>query len=366
MSSHLEEGLQRDLERIRASIGQMADFAAHMLQDCVAAFEKGNRQLASLIILRDQRVDQMDRELDRYCLEFLVRHQPAGAHLRFAYSALQINFELERIGDYAESIARQVIKLIDLRCRLPVSLFAEIATSSIAMLRNAVSAFVRQDAELAEATGQIEEKIDILRNQVNSELMHLVQSNQIPLAALTPLMTIARRFERVSDQAKSICHETIYLCTGEYAKHVGTPRYHILFVDDDHGCPSRLAESIGRRLGRADVEFASAGIDPQPLTPEAVAFLESRQLSTTGSQAVRDLPDFNEYQLVIALSPGAKQHLPAPTRKTVHLDWGIADLVKGASSSDQLRESYQTAERALTHAILEVVGDLTGEQEIKL
>ena len=48
---------------------------------------------------------------------------------------------------------------------------------------------LREDPDLAGVTGQIEEQVDVLRNQANTELMHLVQTNQIPLAALTPLMT---------------------------------------------------------------------------------------------------------------------------------------------------------------------------------
>jgi phosphate transport system protein len=327
--------------------------------------ERSDRQLASLIILRDQRVDQMDQELDRLCLEFLVRHQPAGTPLRFAYAALQINFELERIGDYAESVARQILKLIELRCRVPVSLFAEITSGAISMLRSAVAAFVRQDADLAVATGEIEEKIDVLRNQVNSELMHLVQSNQIPLAALTPLMTIARRFERVSDQAKCICQETVYLCTGELAKHTRLAHYRVLFVDDDHGCLSRLAEGIGRALGRTDIEFAGAGIDPQPLTPEASALLRSKQIPIGESRRLRDLADIEQFQLIIALSPKAKQKLPSPSTKSVHLEWSVADFCKVAATPEQLREAYETAERALSHAILELVEELTGEPDTK-
>jgi phosphate transport system protein len=265
-----------------------------MQREALTAFETGDRQRASLLILRDQKIDQMQRQIDRLCLEFLVRHQPAGTHLRFVYATVLVNFELERVGDYAESLARQTLKLADLGYRAPAGLLEDIAPASIAMLQNAVTAFVRQDADLANATAQVEEQIDQLRNQANSELLHLVQTGHLPLAALTPLMTMARRFERVSDQAKSICQEAIYICTGEYAMHPANYLYRVLFVDQDHGASSRMAEAIGRNLHRSDFEFDSAGLDPQPMPPALGAYLREQGLPTLNpeARAARNVQDY--------------------------------------------------------------------------
>ena len=79
------------------------------LTRAMQAFVKRDRQLANSVILHDQDVDALETEIDRLCLEFFVRHQPAAGHLRFVYSASKVVTELERVGDYAESIARQVL-----------------------------------------------------------------------------------------------------------------------------------------------------------------------------------------------------------------------------------------------------------------
>jgi phosphate transport system protein len=365
MTTHLEESLQRDFDRIQALLTRMAGCGVRMLQDCVRAYDRADRQLASLIILRDQQIDHLEKEIDRLCLEFLVRHQPAGAHLRFAYAALQINFELERIGDYAESIARQVLKVIDLGCRVQNGLLSEIAAASISMLHNAVVAFVRGDRELAEATARTEEQVDLLRNQANSELMHLVQSNRLPLAALTPLMTIARRFERVSDQAKSICQETLYICTGEYLKHAGDCCYRVLFVDERHGSLSQMARAIGQGLGRADFEFASAGLAPAPLPREAAEFLREKGLNVSGGgeHRVLDLPGFDRYHLVIAFSPEASKGLPAPSRKTVQLEWPIEDPCLAGGPADQVRFGMERAYNAISEKLSEMIHQLAADSE---
>jgi phosphate transport system protein len=364
MTTHLEDSLQRDANRLRDRIAKMGALAVRTLQECSAALASRDSQLAQLIVVRDQRIDQFEKDIDQLCLEFLLRHQPAGSLLRFAYSALKINFELERVGDYAESIARQILKLQDLDCRVPSRLFVDISSASISMLRSAVTAFVRQDADLADATAQIEERVDVLRNQANTELLHLVQSNQIPLAALAPLMTIARRFERVSDQAKSMCLETIYTCTGDYTKHAESQVIRVLFVDENHGCLSRMAEALGRCLKSTGMTFDSAGLEPQPLESALIDFLKDKALPVP-DRALRPVPaaaEFSHYHVVVAFSPAVRSRLPLSARKSAQLDWAIADPCRASAEPGDLARNLESAYRAVSQEIAKLVAILTPEE----
>jgi len=139
---HIEAVLQHDIDLIRAKLLEMLALDERALARALQAFLKRDRQLAYSVILRDQDVDALDTELDRLCLEFIVRHQPAAGHLRFVYSASKIVNQLERVGDYAESIARQVLLISSLPLEVPTDKFNEIANLAIPMLHNAVRAFV--------------------------------------------------------------------------------------------------------------------------------------------------------------------------------------------------------------------------------
>src|SRR5688572_28323716 len=162
MVTHLEASLQRDIDLISGKIQEMARRDEQALTTCLKALQESNRQLAYFVILRDREIDDLEKQIDRLCLEFIVRQQPVARHLRFVYSTIKINAELERIGDYAESIARQVLKLhsYDLKAFHPQ--FAEIANLSIPMLHAAVKAFIEGDAELARKTMTVEEDVDVL------------------------------------------------------------------------------------------------------------------------------------------------------------------------------------------------------------
>ena len=362
MATHLEESLQRDIERIRAKVTHMAELGERALKDCVKALLERNRQLAYSIILRDQRIDELEQEIDRLCLEFLVRQQPVATHLRFAYATIKINLELERVGDYAESIARQILKISSLNFAFPTERFVEIADLSIPMLRNAVLAFVTQDAELARETMATEEIVDTLKSKINSELFDLQRANKIPLEALNPLMTVARRFERVSDQAKNICEETLYMCTGEYAKHKGAEATRILFVDEHNSCRSQMAEAIGHSLDRPQFVFSSAGLDPRPIDPATRSFLNDKgiDISRQSSKSVAQIPNLEHYHILIALAMEAQKVFPKPPHKTVCLDWNVPDPSKAKGTPQEVRAAYETAYREIHAHIHDLVGAIVG------
>src|SRR5262245_12164366 len=133
MNARYEETLRHDTKTIRQKVLEMAGLAERALKGSLQALVERNRQLAYSVILRDQYIDELEKEIDRLCLEFLIRQQPAGTHLRFAYATIKINLELERIGDYAESIARQVLKIASLQPPPSTEKFVAIANLSIPM-----------------------------------------------------------------------------------------------------------------------------------------------------------------------------------------------------------------------------------------
>ncbi|MBI4325708.1 MAG: phosphate signaling complex protein PhoU [Chloroflexi bacterium] len=364
MPTHLEENMQRDIDRIRSKILTMAELGERALQGALRALQERNRQLAYSVILRDQRIDELEKEIDRLCLEFLVRQQPVAGQLRFAYATIKINLELERVGDYAESIARQIIKLIGLNAEAPVAPFVEIAGLAIPMLRDAVRAFVDQDLALAKSRMAVEETVDELRNQINAELIRLRQENKIPLEALTPLMTIARRFERVSDQAKNICEEVIYLCTGEETKHKGVEAYRVLFVDEQNSCGSQMAEAIGNALGRPEFIFTSAGLHPKPIDPATASFLREKglEIARHTSKTVAQVPNLEHYQIVVGLATEAQKALPPPQRKTVYFSWAITDPSTVQGDAPAVRKAYEETYQFLQDHIRDLMEAILGDK----
>lgn len=342
----------------------MSQLAERALSDALKAFVDRNLTLAYSVVLRDQYIDEKEQELDRLCLEFLVRQQPVAGNLRFVYSTIKINLELERIGDYAESVARQVLKLSTL-AEPPIENFVQLANTSITMLRNAVEAFVEQSPDLARAAMAVEEKTDALRREIDADIMRLRAENKIPLEALTPLMTISRRFERVADQAKNICEEVLYVCTGEYMKHKGTEVFRVLFVDDTNSCLSQMAEAVADSLGTHNLVFSSAGMVARSVDWRTVEFLNEKgfDISRQTAKGLERIPNLDHYHVIIALSKDAKKVFPPMPTKTVGLDWTLPDPSSRPGSLAEVRAAYDEAFQFLNTHVRELVQALVGDNQ---
>ena len=364
--THFEAALQRDSDQIRAKVLEMAALDEQALTRAFQSLVKRDRQMAYSVILCDQDVDALETELDRLCLEFIIRHQPAAGHLRFVYSASKIVNELERVGDYAESMARQALVLSSLTFDIPLDDFSEMANLAIPMLHNSVRAFVDKNPDLARTTMAIEPRVNQVRDALSAKLVEWREDGRLPLEALPPLINVARRLERVSDQATNICEEALYFATGEYLRHLPREGFRVLFVDETNGCLSRLAEAIGDSQGAKRFSFASAGLSPEPVDPQTVRFLADRgvDVSNRPSRALSAVPQLDQVQVIVSLCRAGQRVLPErPAKKTVGLDWFVANPSEARGTPAEVRAAYEATYEALTHHVKDLVEAILGKDE---
>lgn len=351
-ASQLEETLQRDIDQIRDKVQRMADLAEAGLRDGRKALFEANGQLAYSVILRDKEVDELEKEIDRLCLEFLIRQQPAAGHLRFVYAVIKINQELERIGDYAESVARECLTFNSLDIKFDQSVFVELSDTAISMMKRALEAFLEQDPDMAWMVMKDNDPAKEQRDQLMERLVDLHESGKIPMEALAPLETVARRYERVANQATNICEETLYMCTGKNMKHLGQESFRVLFVDDDNSTYSQMAEAIGNAGKYANFVFSSAGAEPGSLDEETVKFLKQHDLdiSSNITKSIEHIPNLEHYQVIVALSKAGAQAFPKPPTRTVGIQWKIK---KG---------EHEKAFKYLSEQIQDLAQAILGEQ----
>ena len=287
----------------------------------------------------------------------IARQQPVAGHLRFVFAAIQINRELERIGDYAESIARSVLQVRSLEPQAPYGQFVALKDLSVAMLRDALASFLRSDAELASRTIEIEEQANTVRDQIDAEVKRMNQAGELPTAAVAPLMNIARRLERATDQTKNLCEEVLYMCTGEFIKHKGADEFHILFLDQDNTCLSQLAEGLGQSLKLPRLVFGSAGIKAGPLDSRVPPFLREKGLDAApqAPKSLAQVPNWDHAQVIVALGAPVRDAIPPHTGKTIIFTWAIANPTGHAGDLDQSRAVFEAAWHELQVHLKELV-----------
>jgi len=328
MTPLMEERLQRYLDLIRSKVVEMGVRAEQAVEGSLKVLIEGNRRLAYTIILHDRRIDDLEKELDRLCLEFLARQQPIAKHLRVAYAAMKINTALERVGDYAESIARQVLFVPSPESIPLKEHFVELGELSIKMLHDAIQSFVNENVELARSNMLLEEQVDNIRRQIRRDLLQSHRVGGISTEVVAASLISSGRFERVADQAANICEEVLYMCTGEVVKHAHAELYRVVFISKYNSVRSQMAEGIANSLGLAQFLFSSAGVTPRRVDPRAVSFMSGKGIDIAGqnSKSTSQVPDLEHYQVAVLLDRDLIRSLKPMPAKAILLHWYLPEL----------------------------------------
>jgi len=358
-TSHLELHLQQDLEMFRGRISSLGAATSRAICRSTAALLQLDQTEAQAVILRDRIIDHAESEGERLGLEFLVRHQPAGRNLRFVYASLRILRELERVGDCAESIARQTLTLAHLDPRPELPRFQDQAALAIEMLDRALDAYRTEDENVARSIIPIEEAADRLREQISDELLERQKAGQLSVHALTTLLTVTRRLERVTDQAKHICEEIVFLATGQLARHSHADKLRILFVDDTQAGLGHLALAQAQRHAGDGFLLFTAGLRPSAPSAATLAFLEQKGTagSTVVSRSLGQVPPPEEYHLLIALTEAARIVFPMTSPRTLCLSWPMVEPTEAkdlAGVERGLNATWHTLEQRLSPLIAAV------------
>jgi arsenate reductase len=233
------------------------------------------------------------------------------------------------------------------------------------MLHNAVRAFVDGNTDLAHSSMLVEPQVDHVRDVISGELLEAQAKGRLPLEALNPLTAVARRYERVSDQAMNICEETLYYATGEYARHLPQESFQVVFVDETHGPVSRMAEAIACSLGAKRFSFTSAGLVAGAADPQAVWFLSQKGLDISHQRprSVEEVVRSDQPQMVIVLSKAAEIAAPRPPAKALSLRWLVSNPSRMRGTPEEVRQAYERTFELLTTHIKDLVKAVLWEEE---
>ena len=141
------QDFDRDLGRLEAELILMSGLVEQAIFNSLNALKNRDLERSQTVIDEDDRIDETELEIERSCIELLRREAPMAGDLRRIVASLHIAGELERIGDYAEGIAKISITMGDeppLKELIDIPRMGDMAVS---MLKRALEAFINRDAE---------------------------------------------------------------------------------------------------------------------------------------------------------------------------------------------------------------------------
>jgi phosphate transport system protein len=211
--------IQAELDKLKKGLLTLSAEVEDAVQKAVQALLTFDCSLAEKIIAGDDKIDRSEVELEEDCLKILALHQPVAYDLRFIVSVLKINNDLERVADFACSIAKRSLDLNGLNRIVPPYDVKAMTEKVQQMLRTALDAVMKADTELARGTIEMDEQVDVMHCDNFAHCTRAIQADPQQTATVLNYLTISRYLERMADLATNIAEDLVYQLDGEIIRH---------------------------------------------------------------------------------------------------------------------------------------------------
>jgi phosphate transport system protein len=194
----------------------MGGLAEHAIEEAMRCLMQRDVEGAAHVVEEDKKLDRLELETERRAVQLIALRAPMAGDLRDVVAALKISGVVERIGDYAKSIAKRVPLLENVGKIEPISLLGEMARIATEMVHNVLDAFVERDAEAAVAVCARDDAVDDFYDSIFRTLLTHMMENPQTIGQSAHLLFVAKNLERIGDHATNIAEMVYYAATGEH------------------------------------------------------------------------------------------------------------------------------------------------------
>ncbi len=209
--AHYEQSLT-NLQNDVMVLGSMVDRA---IDRSIDALRRLDHDEARSIIQDDLAINEKRFAIENEATNLIARQQPMARDLRRILAVLHIVVELERMGDYAEGIAKIALMHGAQPLLKPLVDIPQMAEMARSMLKRSLQAFIQQDVEAAKAIAAEDDAVDRLYEHVYHELINFMINDPSTIDRATWLMWVSHNLERIADRVTNICERVVFVVTGE-------------------------------------------------------------------------------------------------------------------------------------------------------
>ena len=216
---HILGTFDEALSSLRNNVLMMAGLAERTLDRAVKGLLQRDDNLCTTAIADDEEIDQLEKQIDKEGVDVLLRFQPVASDLRRVVAAMKLSPNIERIADQATNIARRARKL-NRHPPLPeVEIIVPIQAHAMAMFKDSIDAFAREDVDLGRAVVARDKDLDHMNKMANRRLTDRMAQDPKQLRGYLNLIFISRFLERVGDHATNIAEDAVYAAAAEDIRH---------------------------------------------------------------------------------------------------------------------------------------------------
>jgi len=209
------EALDRALREIKDNVLRMGSLVEEAIRASLRALTDHDAEAALAVIVGDQRINEMQRTVSTLVTTTIATQQPVARDLRFLLTIDHVSYELERMGDHAGSVAKQVRKLAP---QAPLKQYVdlpEMAELAAQLVHGVLRALVDVDQDEARRVAAGDDQIDTLYHRTFDEVLDLMRADPDNVDRGARLLFAAHYLERIGDRVTNIAEDVVFLATGE-------------------------------------------------------------------------------------------------------------------------------------------------------
>jgi len=206
---------EKQLTSLNVKLLKMGAMVQDIIEVSVQALTNQDLETAKAIYEMDDKIDELELQIENECMKLLALQQPLARDLRVIGTIMKIITDLERMGDHAVNIAKTTLKIGNEPLIKPLIDIPRMAKLSEDMVRKSLDAFLKADVKLAEEVAHDDDEVDEIYEAIYTELIEMMIKDPKIVKQATNLLFIGRYLERIADHSTNIGERVIYMVTGD-------------------------------------------------------------------------------------------------------------------------------------------------------
>lgn len=218
---HLSSQFDSELNQVSARVMELGGLVESQIRQAIYALSQFNLEAVDQVETIENRVNQMEVEIDHELTTIIALRQPTARDLRLLMAFSKTTANLERMGDEAARMARMVRSIIESGAArtLPSRDLRVAADLASGLLRKTLDAFARLDTKAALAILKEDDQIDREFDGFVRKLITYMMEDPRTISPCLDLVFLAKAIERIGDHSKNIAELIIYLVKGKDVRH---------------------------------------------------------------------------------------------------------------------------------------------------
>ncbi len=212
---------ERNLKELQDKVLAMGSMVEKSIGLSMEAMKNRDLELAHRVVADDELINDKRFEIEEDCIRLIATQAPMARDLRIIVAVLNIIIDLERIGDHAAGNAKIALMLGEEPPLKPLIDLPRMADKTAEMLRRALDAFIKRDADAARAITAEDDEVDALYDQIFRELLYFMAEDPKTVSRATRLIWAAHNLERSADRVTNICERVVFVVTGKQEEIAG-------------------------------------------------------------------------------------------------------------------------------------------------